>query len=222
MATYKISCPECGRSIVLEEEVQETFCPYCGAKFSVSRSRSSGNSDSVILYEATQVVNDILRRVSTYQNDCMELYKKAHKNVSNPFKKLLAGSDEFSISEIHSNYFTVLDKLIKELDGHLSSLSGSGVKSELAKKAIDAILSLPEEKLPFAVALNYSADDVLTEPLLKHLSPEDLKEVYDYFTVPERKKQFYPNQKKLAEKMESMLGLDSEKGLAAVFKKLFR
>ena len=81
---------------------------------------------------------------------------------------------------------------------------------------------IPEEKLPFAVALNYSADDVLTEPLLKHLSPEDLKEVYDYFTVPERKKQFYPNQKKLAEKMESMLGLDSGKGLGAVFRKLFR
>ena len=222
MATYRINCPECRKAIVLEEEVQETFCPYCGSKFTVSRARSSGSSDSVILYEATQTVNDILRRVGSYQNDCMELYQKVRKNVSNPLKKLLSGSDEFSMSDIHNRYFTVLDKLIKELDEHLSSISEVSVKSELAKKAVDAVLSVPEEKLPFAVALNYSADDILTQPLLKHLSQEDLKDVYERFTVPERKKQFYPNQKKLAEQMETLLGLDTGKGLGTVFRKIFK
>ena len=222
MASYKVNCPSCHKSVVLEEDIQETFCPYCGSKFSVSQSRSAGRSDSVVLYEATQIVNDILKRVSTYQANCTDLYEKTHKNISNPFKKLLAGADEFSISEIHNNYFTVLDKLIKELDDHLSSISEAAVKSELARKAVDAVLQIPEEKLPFAIALNYSADDILTDALLKHMSQADLREVYDGFTVPARKKQFYPNQKKLAAHMESLLGLASGKGFGAFIKKIFK
>ena len=111
----------------------------------------------------------------------------------------------------------MLDKLIKELDELLSSISEINVKSELAKKAVDCILWLPEEKLPFQIALNYSADDALTAPLFKHMSQDDLRSVYEYYTVPERRKQFYPNQKKLAENMEAMLGIKTKKGLAALF-----
>lgn len=216
-SSYNLSCPNCGRTIILEEELQEATCPYCGTKFSISQSRSSGRADSVTLYEATQVVNDIVRRISTYQKECMELYQSTHKNISNPFKRLLAGTDAFAISEIHERYFTALDKLVKELDGHLSSIHEINVKSDLAKKAVDSMLAIPEEKLPFQIVLNYSADDALAAPLIKHLSKEDLQSVYDAFTVPERRKQFYPNQKKLAEQMESMLGMKPKKGLAALF-----
>ena len=214
MASYKVNCPACGKSVLLEEEVQETFCPYCGSRFAVSQTKSSGRADSVVLYEATQVVNDIVKRVNTYRKDSMELYEVTHQNISNPFKKLLAGTDPFAMSEIHNNYFTVLDKLVNELDGHLSSIGDSAVKSELARKAVDAMLFLPKEKLPFQVALNFSADDVLAAPLVKHLSHDDLKSVYDVFTVPERRKQFYPNQRKLAEDMEKALGIEPRKGLA--------
>ena len=217
MASYKVNCPVCNKTVLLEEEVQETFCPYCGSKFSVSQARSSGRADSVVLYEATQVVNDIVRRTDAYRKESMELFETTHKNISNPFKRLLAGTDAFAISEIHNNYFTALDKLVKELDGHLSSISDSAVKSELAKKAVDSMLFLPEGKLPFQVALNFSADDVLSEPLIKHMTEEDLRSVYEDFTVPQRRKQFYPNQRKLAEEMESILGIGTKKGLAKVF-----
>ena len=55
---------------------------------------------------------------------------------------------------------------------------------------------------------------MLAAPLVKHLSHDDLKSVYDVFTVPERRKQFYPNQRKLAEDMEKALGIEPRKGLA--------
>jgi DNA-directed RNA polymerase subunit RPC12/RpoP len=219
MQSYTVKCPTCGKTVTLEEEVQEIICPYCGAKFAVTNTNYSGHADSVVLYEATQVVNQMLRAVNKYHEDCLKLYESAHKNVSNPFKRLLAGTDPFAMSEIHNRYFQYVDNLVKELDGHLSSIHDTSAKSGLAKKAVESILEPAPADTPFQVVFNYEADDTLSQPLLKHLTENDLRDVYDAFATPQRSKFFYPNQKKLAELMEYRLGIEKKKGLAALIEK---
>lgn len=219
MQQFTVKCPNCGRSVTLEEELQEIICPYCGTKFTVSNTVNSGHADSVVLYEATQVVNQMLRAIDKYHEDSLKLYESAHKNVSNPFKRLLAGTDPFSMSEIHNRYFQYLDNLVNELDGHLSSIHDTTAKSSLAKKAVEAILAPAPADTPFQVVFNYEADDTLSQPLLKHLSLDNLREIYDDFAVPQRRKFFYPNQKKLVELMEYRLGIETKKGLSAILEK---
>lgn len=222
MQPYTVSCPHCGETVTLDKNVQEIICPYCGTKYNVSRSESSGRADSVILYEATQVVNQMLKAIDKYHEDSIKLYEGTQKNVSNPFKKLLAGTDPFAMSEIHNRYFQYLDNLVKELDEHLSSIHDKRSKSDMAKKAVEAILAPASAGTPFQVVFNYEADDILSQPLLKHLSDDDLRSIYDTFATPERQKYFYPNQKKLAELMEYKLGIEKKKGIAALFSKLKR
>jgi len=217
MESYTINCPVCGTEIHTGGDNTEIVCPKCGTSFSVSRPSGSGRADSVVLYEATQSVNSIQRRVETYRTDSLALFAEVHKNAANPFKRLLAGTDPFAMSDIHNNYFTILNKLVTELDESLSSIHDSAAKSELARKAVDSILYFPEGDIPFQAAFNFHADDVLCEPLLKHMNREDLESVHAVYCKPERRKKFYPNQEKLAEEMDSLLGIKTRKGFAKLF-----
>lgn len=220
MQSYTVKCPNCGKSVTLEEELMQVTCPYCSTRFSISNTSYSGRADSVVLYEVTQVVNQMVRAIDKYHSDSLKLYEAAHQNVSNPFKRLLAGTDPFSMSEIHNRYFQYLDNMVNELDGHLSSIHDPSAKSSLAKKAVEAILAPAVPDTPFQVVFNYEADDTLSQALLKHLTKDDLNEIYESFATPQRSKFFYPNQKKLAELMEFRLGIEKKKGLAAFFEKL--
>ncbi len=217
MDSYNVACPNCGKNVTLTEEISQTYCPYCGTKFNVAHTRSSGRSDSVLLYEATQTVNQILKGVDKYHSDSLALYEATHKNISNPFKRLLAGTDPYAMSDIHNNYFVMLDRLVNELNESLMEIRDTAAKSDLAQKACMAILEPAKKGTAFQVVFNYEADDILSQVLLQHMTEDALRTVYESFATPERRKFFYPNQKKLAEMMEVRLGIKRPKGLQALF-----
>ncbi len=202
---YRAVCPNCGRSVTLEEPAV-IFCPYCKTEIPlveksevpqedlVSRAEElirDGNFEVLISLLAGKAgrlpaifrsFSQLMMIYRDYVRDADALYDKDREKATlNALKKFATGSDAYAENPIHARYM----ERIELKAGEFADLLAQG-SEEVGRKLAGILtrkLLLPSEdneKRHLAVVL--MADDYSCHKLVPLITDDDLTEIYIGYT----------------------------------------
>lgn len=232
--TKNVVCPFCARELSVRGDMSETFCNYCGKKFSLS---SAGNAsllpgeseriaqlwkdaDYAAIAETTydgveesDAAIGIQRKVSEYfvltrdyLAQCDELL--ANLKVTNGLAKMFLGKDELSDSPIHAVYYDKLEKLLSDICALFTKALGAGQEPLVRDAASRLVRALLAQKDPDRDTQKYwltVAVEHFSIPLLPFLSDAELGDFSSQYGGFYERYNRLPNQQRVLDAMRAEL-----------------
>lgn len=140
-----------------------------------------------------------------YTDKCLALYSKVlGGGTLGLLTKVITGNDALSSSTAHEEYFNEMKDASEALAGGLEELAAEDREAagDIAAEAVDLLLTPATEEYQF-MEFSYMADDQHAGNLIKYLTNEKLRSVYEWMLKDSKRMLIVPGQEKTAAAIKS-------------------
>lgn len=235
MEKQKIICSQCGKKILVEDEINEGFCLYCGTKFIVdspqAQQECAEQADSLYIAKdwiklASLVKNEKSGRLRIYKiqsrfhalfdeyiNSVYELYKRTRPKA---IIEMFSSKSSFGEDPVHQEFRDFVENCVSELVSHIAGNAGlKDIGGEAAADIAAVLLRKKNQNEPIYWPL--VACEQFSIELIPFIPLDTLVELYNAYERDNPKNQALPNQatvkKVMRKEIEEKGGTLPKKGL---------
>lgn len=231
-AQKKVTCPSCSKSMAVDVDASELFCPYCGTRFEAAENGLASAEDGERLLTAfergdyARVIEEtadgvferdralgMLRSASeyfvtreSYLEEAAELASK--RKAKSSLSRLFLGRDEYGDSPIHKQWFEDVERICGALAAEAEQCIGGAnepLARSLALELARSLLAKKSEKQDGSLYWPTVAVEHFSIPLLRLIDTDRLRELCEAYGGYYKRYDRLPNQDRVLAEMKSEL-----------------